>query len=356
MIGGDDMKEKANLDESGKRSGGSIELPTDCIYELNDDEQTAISNLAKTLPSPDVRSLDDERFLMQVKLLSEEIPRPIRAWLTEFAAKSNDYGAALVRNLPIASVPNTPPTKAQALDKILSTTEKALLLLTRQLGEPRGYLDEMAGALIQPVFPIRGHEYRQENSGSEDFLEIHTEDGFLTDRCDFLVLACLRPDHEHKARTGTASVKHAIKMVPSRVIEWLYKPRYVISVPSSFGADQKAEQLWSEPMPVLSGDYLSPDMCVDLDAMKGTDANAQIALDQFAHALRAVLVSTALIERDVLIIDNYVAAHARSSFRPRYDGYDRWLQRIKVTANPRSSRASRRPGSRVVGPIALDLA
>lgn len=345
-----------SIDEPAKKCQGEMELPHECIYELTDADRADIEALAQALPNQDMLGLDDEDFMMRVNLAGDELPRAIREKLADFGNNSNDYGALLFRGLLPDAVPETPASKRSALQKQLSMCEKGLMLIMSRLGDPRGYADELWGLLVQPVHPVKGSEFKQENSSSLEYLEIHTEDGFLPERCDFLGLLCLRPDHEREAKTATASVRHALRLVSGSVIEWLRKPLYAISVPSSFGAAQQGDgQVWSKPMPVLSGDYLIPDMCIDLDAMRGITNPAQIALDEFARALRAVIVPTRLDARDLLIVDNYVAAHARSAFTPRYDGADRWLQRLKVVANPRSSRGSRRRGSRVCGPVALEI-
>jgi L-asparagine oxygenase len=45
---------------------------------------------------------------------------------------------------------------------------------------------------------------------------------------------------------------------------------------------------------------------------------------------------------DCVFVDNFRAVHGRKSFRPRYDGSDRWLKRLNITRNLRGSRAWRR--------------
>lgn len=323
-------------------------LPAELIHSLDNSERAALDALAESLPSLLLNELDNSDFHIDLKLASDELPRSLRAFLTRFAIDSNDYGAIMIRNLPIMSVPQTPVSKMLALQHELTVTEKALLLLARQFGEPRGYEDEMSGAFIQQVFPIQGHERRQENSSSEELLLTHTEDGFLKERCDFLLLACLRPDHHRVALTGTASIRRAIDLLPSDVVAKLQEPKYIIMVPSSFGGDREGGPFWSELMPVLSGNSRRPNMCVDLDAMRGTDRESQAALACLGQTLKKIAVSMGLMQGEVLIIDNYVAAHSRSEFSPLYDGFDRWLLRVKVVSNPRQSRSSKTPGSRVV--------
>ena len=42
---------------------------------------------------------------------------------------------------------------------------------------------------------------------------------------------------------------------------------------------------------------------------------------------------------DLLVVDNRRVAHARSPFRPRFDGADRWLLRVMVCSSlPRHRR------------------
>jgi len=45
-----------------------------------------------------------------------------------------------------------------------------------------------------------------------------------------------------------------------------------------------------------------------------------------------------LLSGDLLVLDNRRAAHARTTFRPRYDGSDRWLLRIMTTSDGRQHR------------------
>jgi len=346
-------EDKADKKTSHRFEYGTGVVPAECIYELSKDEQETIRTVVAGLPSPTISSIDSNDFFTQVALASDDLPRGIRKRLTEFLYHSNEFGTLLFRGLPeTQTLPLTPSDGRAFSDKLLSITEYNLLLLMVRLGDPRGYIDEKIGAIIQNIYPVPGAEYRQENTSSLEFLELHTEDGFLGDRCDFLALSCLRSDHERVAKTGTASVQRAMKLVSGTVVEWLRKPLYRISVPSSFMSEQ---DLWSRPMPIISGDFYSPEMCIDLDAMEGMTALAQKALNSFATALKASLVSCALVPGDLLIIDNLVAAHARSVFRARYDGQDRWLQRLKVVINARASQKYRQAGSRVCESVGFEL-
>jgi L-asparagine oxygenase len=349
-------EETINKVQAFRRSGYSMNrFPPEIIYELDSGQQGRITDICGSLPSPGLHELDEVDFFNEVALANAEVPRPIRKLLNDFGAHSNRHGALLIRGLPTdPSLPPTPVDDGNFSEKRVSVSEKAFALLMSPLGHARGYADEKLRQILQNVYPVRDDERKQENTSSLDFLEMHTEDGFLEEKCDFLGLSCLRSDHEGVARTGVASARLATERLPWVIIEdWLSKPFYRVKIPSSFMHTNLTE-LWSKPMAVLFGDLRNPNMCIDLDAMEATEPRAQRALEEFAIALKSTHVSETLVPGDVLIVDNNLAAHTRSGFRARYDGHDRWLQRLKVFVNPRASERSRKIGSHVCGPIALE--
>jgi L-asparagine oxygenase len=350
------MKEDDKKPRIYKQEGGNFApLPFECSYTLTPEESCEISRLAESLPTPTLREVDDDHFMGDVLVTSDELPRPLRERLSRFRYNSNIYGTLLIRGLQDDEPPLTPDAGEPDWDEPLPLGDKAMLLVMSRLGDLRAYIDEKFGAPRQSVYPLRNTEYRQENSGSLSDLLGHTEDGFLLDKCDFLGLFCRRADHEGVALTGTASATRALRLISWQVIEWLSKPLYVVGVPTSFVPEGGGKLLWSPPMPVLTGDLRTPQMTIDLDAMRGLTREAEVALQVFARALMSVMVYCALAPGDLLAIDNLTAIHARTHFRPRYDGRDRWLSRVKVALNPRASAVSRPRGSRVCDPVILEI-
>ena len=71
--------------------------------------------------------------------------------------------------------------------------------------------------------------------------------------------------------------------------------------------------------------------CVyDYHFMKGTNDFAQMALDIFRDAVEKNTKEIVLDDGDLLIINNNKIVHGRKPFQPRYDGTDRWVQRLLV--------------------------
>ena len=54
------------------------------------------------------------------------------------------------------------------------------------------------------------------------------------------------------------------------------------------------------------------------------------ALRRLSAALDSTHQALRLLPGDLLVIDNFRTSHARSVFTPRWDGHDRWLNRMFV--------------------------
>ncbi|MGP7816429.1 TauD/TfdA family dioxygenase [Niallia sp. 01092] len=95
---------------------------------------------------------------------------------------------------------------------------------------------------------------------------------------------------------------------------------YVLSPPSSFNSPNL-----SIKTSVLSGNIVKPNLCIYGSLMKGINDKAEWALEELKKALSKVSSGIVLTPGDLIIIDNHLAAHARTAFKPKYDGKDRWL-------------------------------
>jgi len=320
------------------------------ILQLTEEEHSRLRMVLEDLPSINVHAWEDE-LITEAELRSKHIPDHLAKLLIQFRKHSNDDGMLLIRNLPIDHhLPPTPDGGGVSLEKTSYISEYTLLAIMLYLGEPIAYEDEKNGMLIQNICPVRGKEEAQENTGST-YLEFHTEDAFHPYRPDFIGLLCLRPDHDRIAATAAASIRRALSMLPGKTQELLRQPLYRIRLSSSFTSDT----VFSQQLPVLGGDVLEPNLSVDFYGMEALTASAQLALKSLEKALLKVAIAHKLVTGDLMIVDNRVAAHARTAFPPRYDGQDRWLQRLFVVHDFRRSRASRPRGSHICIPLSIEF-
>ncbi|MGH2506408.1 MAG: TauD/TfdA family dioxygenase [Ktedonobacteraceae bacterium] len=323
------------------------------LLELTNAERLQIEAALDDLPPINVCALEDD-LITKVELYSRHMPDRLANQLINFRKNSNENGMLLIRNLPIDQhLPPTPDDGGVSREKTSYLSEYVLLAQMLHLGEPIGYADEKNGALIQNICPVRGKEEAQENCGSA-YLEFHTEDAFHPHKPDFIGLLCLKPDHDHIAATAAASIRRALALVPSKAQDILRQPLYRIRLSSSFTSDA-TQTIYSHCLPVLSGDVLEPELSVDFYSMEALTLSGQLALKTLEEALLKVAVEYKLLTGDLMIVDNRVAAHARTAFRPRHDGQDRWLQRLFVVHDFRSSKASRSHNSHICTPLPIEF-
>ncbi|MEW9669201.1 TauD/TfdA family dioxygenase [Ammoniphilus sp. 3BR4] len=306
---------------------------------LKECERNHVESLIQKLPPLDIRSITDE-VMTEVIMIGREIKDTIARKLIEFRRSSNPYGTLVIRNLPVdRMLPPTPSDGGASPAKFSFLSEYCLLMIMLFFGEPISYEEEKEGLLIQNICPVKGKESKQENTGSNQFFKFHTEDAIHPYKPDHLGLICLRADHEQKAKTLTASILRALPYLPSTAVTLLRKPLYRLYAPSSF--IKFGSERYSTVIPILTGSLLSPHMCVHLPTMEGINREAQWALEALQAALCSVAEEFVLLPGDMLIIDNRFAAHARTSFQARYDGNDRWLQRMFTVEDFRRTSFSR---------------
>jgi L-asparagine oxygenase len=219
------------------------------------------------------------------------------------------------------------------------TSEMVLLTIARRLGQPVGYEPELGGELIQNILPVRGTEARQVSTSSKVDLMFHTEAAFHPHRPRYLVLFCLRGDHDGIARTTLSSIRVVIDLLPEAVRAVLFERRFRTAVDESYL--HGAQNHLGDPVAVLSGDRANPTMVFDADLMVGMDLEAEAALKALAGVTASYHTGVVLTAGDALVVDNNSAVHGRTAFAPRFDGNDRWLQRTFVVADLAPSAAER---------------
>ncbi|WP_318199480.1 clavaminate synthase family protein [Streptomyces sp. SCL15-4] len=307
---------------------------------LSADESEAVGRAARSVARTANGMLDDPEFTAAARAAWERLPVRLRETVRAFRRHSGDTGALLIRGIPVDEEPLPPTPVVSGSVRRRATTPATTLLMTAAggLGDPAAYAAEKSGALVQDVVPVPGQEEFQGNAGSTP-LSFHTENAFHEHRPDFVMLLCLRADHDGTAALRTGSVRQALPALPDRTREILRLPEFSTQPPPSFGTAGGS----TPPGPVLCGDADDPDLRVDFAATTGTTPRARMALAELEAAVDAAAHTVRLAPGDLVVVDNRVTTHGRTAFRPRYDGADRWLLRTFAVADLRRSRGHR-PG------------
>lgn len=310
--------------------------------ELTDEDIEAIQPLVREV-STRHGSVEEERFLDEASTYAQELPRRLREFLNTFRVREPS-GVCVISGYPVqdSKIGKTPAHWREGAGNPSTIEEEVFLnLCGALLGEAIGWSHQRDGLICQDLVPIEGHENEMLGSGSERELVWHTEDARYAHRGDYIGLMCLRnPD---SAPTTFASMDE-IALDPDK-IQPLFEPSFVFLPDPSHPEDTERERA-----AVLFGEPEAPYVRFDPYSMELPETEeARSAFDYLVRAIDESLTSAALEPGDCLFIDNYKTVHGRSSFKPRFDGTDRWLKRINITRDLRKSRSVRKTSaSRVI--------
>ncbi len=306
--------------------------------ELEPTDNATVEWLARDLITVAGGRVDDPDWIRAARGRAGDLPGRLARRLSDFRRGSGEAGAMVLHNLPVVpgEMPETPMV-AGSVQRVATVPAGVLMMIATVLGDPVAFHAEKSGALVQNVVPVPGRENTQANTGSVP-LEFHNENAFHPYRPDFVMLLCLRADHDRMAGLSTASIRRVLPGMDAAVREALSVPEFVTAPPPSFCVGGP-----TEPHAVLAGAPDDPDLRVDFHATSPLTTRARTALDALHTMLARAAVTVRLRPGDLAIVDNRVAVHGRTAFRPRYDGVDRWLQRTFVATDIRRSRVLR-PG------------
>lgn len=308
------------------RGGIVTYQPPPAQIRLTEHESASVAALALDLLSRHHgHQLHDDELLYSVEAAAGRMPGRLLTALRRFRDRGNTDGVLVVHGMPTESA--VPTVCGHDLDDDwlrVPVATFAQLMAMSVLGPVVSYEDEKSGHLVQDVVPRPGEQARQENSGSV-LLELHTEDGFLDHPPHYLSLLCLRSDHDRQAATLGCGIRRVLPLIPDDTLEVLREPRFQVAFSSSFTKGE--DGWWSRPLAVLSGPGPDPTLTVDFHGMVGLDPEAQTALDGLRNLFLDNLVGAVLEPGQLMIVDNRLAVHGRTSFTPRFDEGDRWLRR-----------------------------
>lgn len=293
---------------------------------------------------------DTEEFLLDCEMRADEMPRFVRRALLEFQVRSNSEGILLLRGLPIDPGlyhVHTPANAKRSDEKTTFVSERCLAMIGSRLGHLVSYIQEKNGDLFQNLAPVKTQEKIQSSGSSRTRLQFHRETVFHPYAPEYLLLFCLRPDHDRVAETTYASITHALPLLSAQHRQLLFQPLYRTGIDYSFGNVQTVKGN-GPVLPVLYGNPNDPFLNYDEDLMEALTPAAEEALNALKDAIAQVYRGIKLDTGDLLCIDNRRTVHGRSAFTPRYDGFDRWLQRSFVVRDLGESAGDRNLGERVI--------
>ena len=238
-----------------------------------------------------------------------------------------DRKITLTKGLNIGPIPPT-PNSASFKNFRLTMIADFLTVQASRYGFPVAYIQEQNGNLVQNIFPVKKTEMQQISTSSKTELGMHTETAFHPYRPSAVLLLCLRGDPE--AVTTYAYVDEIVKHMTPMMLNTLTQPWFTTSIDESFRTEGQPNieltcSILKEEVYGLNPLY---EITYDDLLMKATNAQAEDALGEFKEAIKKCTHEIVLESGDLLVFNNKTTIHGRLPFQPRYDGTDRWLQRI----------------------------
>lgn len=237
-------------------------------------------------------------------------------------------GITLFRDIDYGYIPPTPVTPYLSPDKLSSLSQATDVIFkhSKKFGYPISYIQEQDGQLIQNIIPVHKTEYQQISTSSKTELALHTETAFHPYKPDYVLLFCLRGDPS--AITTYANFFEILKQLDEPVINILKKKCFTTGVDISFRSNGEPDQqifisIINEVKGLLSFTY-------DETLIDGVNEESKNALHLIKLAIQNCTQEIVLASGDLLVIDNEKTIHGRKPFQPRYNGTDRWVQRVLV--------------------------
>ncbi|MBP2479071.1 L-asparagine oxygenase [Crossiella equi] len=307
------------------------------VLTLNRANALAVEEVAATLLDVADGQVDSPLWAATARERALELPIALRRALSAYRRDSGVTGAFLIRGLPVdeSLVPAT-PQRSGSVQREATIPAAVLMMVTHLLGDVIAFRPEKSGALVHDVVPVPGSEEFQGNEGSV-LLSFHTENAFHANRPDFVLLQCLRADHDREAGLRTAGIRQVLDLLSETSREVLFRREFVTAPPPSFGLPAGE----TEPHAVLSGAPEDPSLLIDFAATTPLTDAARAAARELQHLFAEHALTHYLVPGDLAIVDNHVTVHGRTGFTPRYDGADRWLQRTFAAKDLRRSRQHR---------------
>lgn len=318
------------------------------VYELDPGEARQASALAAACAGRYGR-VHEPRFVDAVSVAAHDLPRGVREAANRFRLADTAHALIIAGNLVDDDALGRTPEHWRAADTPGSRPHAFLLMLyAALLGDAVGWATQQAGRIVTDVLPIAGMEGSLVSSSSTTELGWHTEDAFSPYRADHVGLLCLRSPE----LTSTTIAHLDLAALPADAVGVLREPRFRVLPDSSHTAANGGQRPAPPPVGLIGGHPDAPVLRIDRDfthALTG-DHEALRALELLVAQLDRSLYDVALRPGDVCFVDNRNVVHGRRSFRPRYDGRDRWLKRVNVVADLRRTRPGRATAAgRVIG-------
>jgi L-asparagine oxygenase len=319
-----------------------------CRNVFEPKEIAVLQDLIQSLQSR-FETVEQETFADECKLVSQEMPLRLRKLLDDFRNRRLDNGYLLLEGFLIDDEMGATPSHWDApwTNPGILREEIYQCLISSGLGDIFGWLTQENGRYLRHIVPIESDRYEQLGGSSDVALLWHIEEAFHPQRADMMTIMCYRNTEE--ASTNLCSLSDL--EIPDVYKKILAEPRFTIQPDKSHLPENNKSKLWSldeahfnkirafmrnlEPIAILQGRKGQEHFVIDeafTEPLKG-DFEAKEVLEWLYQQMNEKKHAIVMKPGDLLLIDNRVTVHGRSSYKPNYGPKARWLRRVNITTD-----------------------
>lgn len=294
-------------------------------FTLDSREVAAVNDLLHETASR-FSSVDDEAFLSDLHSLGKALPERLRSHIEDFR-RERKHEICIISGYELTEPPGPTPQHWADVRNANHPYDYFFIIASSVLGDVIGFSDLQEGKLAQEIFPIRTDSEKQLGTGAVH-LALHTEDTALEYRANYIGFSCNR--NIDKIPTDIAIPD--INALSEDTIGILRRNVFKIMNDRPTLTEEQRKEAYAIT-PILYDDEGGVGMRYDPLYMDMTQNNpVEIdALEKLKALVEASAFSICMQPGQVCFIDNNRCAHGRRTFKPRYDGTDRWLKRVQVS-------------------------
>lgn len=295
---------------------------------LSKSEQTALrTRLADWRSNIYTQDYSTNGYVNERNDFLSKIPSFLKEIVDSYLSDANSDGL-IIKNCPLDIDLGLTPIDVSTLSKDTEISEHLLLMIATQLGTPFAIDRENNGFMIHNIFPVRQLARNQCSKSSEITLTMHTELSCINTPPDFLILLGMR-EADYTVNTPIAKLDELLSYLTESEISLLHEPIFTTEIDESLRGDTSSTTL-TKPFAILSRPNGQNEWRFDVEYTRGTTPESQRIIQKIIDIHSTLFHNVVIRPGDLVIINNTKVAHAREPFKAKYDGSDRWLQRVNV--------------------------
>jgi len=256
------------------------------------------------------------------------LPKVVEDAADELKDEDSDKTILKIENYPTDEyLGPTPSELVYSSKKSTAISELGMLIFAHLLdGSPFALDTDNKGKFFRNIYPVKKNEVLQSSHSSLAELTPHTEHSCYTVNPEYVCLLGLRAPAV--VNTKLYPMDSVEAQLTEEELALLMEPEFVTLLDHYLWDYDSSD---SVPFPLAKKRANGKtEWRFDVEYTRGLKAEHQEAMEKIAEKLEDAAVKVNIKAGTLAIFNNKRVMHAREAFDPKYDGTDRWVQRLII--------------------------